>query len=188
MAAADAPRVISLAHITASAPPPDAARLISLAHITASALPLPKAPRMAHPGGRIRTNKDEALAAFLRKKRDRGEALSEEQLTLLRRFGGDALAASAAAPTGSSAPPGAAAGAPRAPGAAPEARGAGAGVASRAGSGAAASSTLLNALLDSSLDDLAAKRRALVAPPRPQARGDTAGVAGAAPAKRGRRR
>jgi hypothetical protein len=59
-------------------------KLISLKHIKE---PLAsKAPRIAWPGGTIGSNKDEAVARFLEKKRLHGETLSPEQLELLRRF------------------------------------------------------------------------------------------------------
>ena len=46
----------------------------------------PPAPRVAWPLGKISSNKDEAMARFLEKKRARGESLSEDQLRLIARF------------------------------------------------------------------------------------------------------
>ncbi|CAM9438543.1 unnamed protein product [Ectocarpus sp. 6 AP-2014] len=46
--------------------------------------PLPK--RIAWPGGKIVSNKDEALANFLRRKVDQGQTLTPEQMAMLRRM------------------------------------------------------------------------------------------------------
>jgi hypothetical protein len=61
-----------------------APKLISLKHIKESAAAMP--PRKAWPGGTIGSNKDEAIARFLEKKRAQGGALTPEQLEILRRF------------------------------------------------------------------------------------------------------
>ncbi|CAN0198955.1 unnamed protein product [Ectocarpus sp. 12 AP-2014] len=46
--------------------------------------PLPK--RIAWPGGKIVSNKDEALANFLRRKVDQGQTLTPEQMAMLKRM------------------------------------------------------------------------------------------------------
>eukprot|EP00752_Nemacystus_decipiens_P002134 g2035.t1 len=46
--------------------------------------PLPK--RIAWPGGKIVSNKDEALASFLRRKLDQGQTLTPEQMAMLERM------------------------------------------------------------------------------------------------------
>mmetsp|Transcript_40645 Transcript_40645/g.82017 ORF Transcript_40645/g.82017 Transcript_40645/m.82017 type:complete len:192 (+) Transcript_40645:71-646(+) len=65
-----APRVVSLAHVKATAP-------IAFA---------PEKKVMAHAGGKITTNKEEATLKFLRKKMDRGEVLTEEQKKIVAKF------------------------------------------------------------------------------------------------------
>lgn len=66
--------------------------LISLRHITQ---PTSKPARIAWPGGTIGSNKDEAIARFLEKKRERGDSLTAEQLELLKRFHSSEAAAEA---------------------------------------------------------------------------------------------
>jgi hypothetical protein len=82
--------------------PADSGRLISLAHIVRRApspppLPSSAGPRKAWGGDVVRSNKDEAIAAFLARKRARGEALTPEQRAILDRFHGGAAVAQAAA-------------------------------------------------------------------------------------------
>lgn len=92
----------ALAPATSASPTPPlrggddgaAPRLISLRHIREPLPPAPAPPRrIAHPGGRIETNKDEAVARFLEKRRARGELLTDAQLALLARFHSPAAAA-----------------------------------------------------------------------------------------------
>ena len=67
-------------------------RLINLRHITQSKA---KPTRIAWPGGTIGSNKDEAIARFLEKKRAQGGSLTLEQLELLKRFHSSETAAQA---------------------------------------------------------------------------------------------
>ncbi|CAM9333669.1 unnamed protein product, partial [Hapterophycus canaliculatus] len=57
--------------------------------------PLPK--RIAWPGGKIVSNKDEALASFLRRKLDQGQVLTPEQVAMLEKMVDPNASAAAAA-------------------------------------------------------------------------------------------
>lgn len=63
------------------------AQLVSLSHVKeTSPDPVPAAPkRIAWPGGKITSNKEEATLRFLRKKQSRGEPLTEEQIAVVER-------------------------------------------------------------------------------------------------------
>jgi hypothetical protein len=71
--------------------------MISLKHIKSPSAPAAAAssPRISWPGGPVQSNADTAVAAFLRRKLERGEALTDQQTTLLAKFHADTLAKAA---------------------------------------------------------------------------------------------
>jgi hypothetical protein len=74
-----------------------ASRIISLKHIKEPDVICvgERKPRVAWPGGRLVSNKDDAVVAFLRRKQANGEALTAEQLVVLQTHYSPAIVAMA---------------------------------------------------------------------------------------------